>query len=273
MLSRLNPTSGSFTGVCPDEDHDAPLMGQLIYTPGKRSARITFLLPADDLDRPALNNLLESLAVQAGEWGAYHLLAEVDETSPALEPMRHSGFNIYAWQTIWQFSSPKEEHYKGIWQPSTSIDEIAIRNLYQSLVPPLVQGAEPYPEHNSERLVYREDDEIVAYTDAVYGPEGIYLLPTIHPGVKDLVAVLASLVSQQPSIPARPVYVVARSYQAWLESSLQRLDGAVAPRQALMVKHLVIPLRALKMARRSVVGKYVPEATVPLVQHSTINKN
>ena len=30
-----------------------------------------------------------------------------------------------------------------LWQPATSVDEMMIRNLYQSLVPPLVQSAEP----------------------------------------------------------------------------------------------------------------------------------
>ena len=37
-----------------------------------------------DSDSPNLAALLETLAVRAGEWGAFHLVAEIDETSPCL---------------------------------------------------------------------------------------------------------------------------------------------------------------------------------------------
>jgi hypothetical protein len=122
-------------------------------------------------------------------------------------------------------------------------------------------------------MVYRQEDDILAYAEIIHGPQGIYLQPVVHPAVKDLDNVLASLVAQQPGTPARPIYLAARSYQAWLESPLYRLNAQVTPRQALLVKHLAVTQRAGLLIRHPVTEKYKPEATVPMVQHSQIYKN
>ena len=53
------------------------------------------------MDNPALPALIENLTVQAGSWGALHVLAELDETSPAFVPLRKAGFSVYAWQRMW----------------------------------------------------------------------------------------------------------------------------------------------------------------------------
>lgn len=273
ILTHLDPTRGIFTGVCPSSNGQPTLIGQTIYPAGERSARISFLLPADRLESPSLSGLLDGLAEVAGGWGAFHLLAEVEESSPALDPIRDNGFNIYAWQSIWRFppdgSFPRSER----WQPATPLDEVAIRSLYQLLVPPLVQSAEPIPAHSVQRLVYRERGEIQAYADAVHGPHGTYLQPVVHPAVEELDAMLGDLLARQPALPQRPVYVAARSYQAWLEPSLQRLRGESSPRQALLVKHLAVAQRAAMVARQPAREIYNPEATVPLIQHSTIHDN
>ncbi|HEX7975529.1 MAG TPA: hypothetical protein VF498_14060, partial [Anaerolineales bacterium] len=173
--------------------------------------------------------------------GAYHLLAELEERHPAFEGLRRSGFSVYGWQRVWQFPSPVEPRGNelAMWRPARSVDEVAVRSLYQSLVPPLVQAAEPLSEHVSKGLLYRQGDEPIAYVEGVYGPRGIYLYPIIHPGVENVSELLADLLHNLPLRLGRPVYLSVRSYQAWLETSLQQLDGQFAPRQALMVKHLV----------------------------------
>ena len=75
------------------------------YTAGDRSAHIVFLMPDEGLNQPELAGLLENLAVQAGQWGAFHLLAEVEENSCAMDGLRRSGFSVYAWQRIWKFAA------------------------------------------------------------------------------------------------------------------------------------------------------------------------
>lgn len=252
------------------------LIGQMQYAVGERSARVVFLMPSDALDQPGLSHLLDNLAAQAGAWGAFHLLAEVEEGSCALEGMRRSGFSVYAWQRIWQFRSTLEHQKNGSprWQPASSIDENAIRNLYQSLVPPLVQSAEPLTSRRLQGWVYRQEGEILAYMEGVYGPHGVYLQPLIHPAVENVSQVIADLLVRQPGLLNRPVYMAIRSYQAWLETIVRDLECQVGPRQALMVKHLVVQQRAAALAaRHSVLEKYTVDPTVPMVNNSTVSRD
>ena len=278
LLSYLDPTRGSFTGVASGKNDAVALVGQMIYVPGQRSANISFLLPGDDLDHPSLPDLIESLAVQAGSWGASHLLAEVEESSPAFDPVRNSGFSVYGWQTIWQLPAPAPSgsaapRPNGPWQLAVASDDTHTRTLYQQLVPLLVQAAEPYSPGKGPRLVYRDGDEILAYAEATVGPQGIFVQPVIHPAVRDVEPLLEGLAAQLPFAGTRPVYIAVRSYHGWVESSLHHLKSLPAPRQALLVKHLAVFQRATLLARKPAREAYNTEASVPLVTHSTIHKN
>ena len=275
MLARLHPSIETFTAICPPNNGHPAIIGQMQFASGERSAHLTYLMPNDALGSENLTFLLETMASQAGSWGALHLLAEIDETSSALDRMRHSGFSVYAWQRIWQFKTPLENHKaeSNLWQPATSIDEIPIRNLYQLLVPPLVQSAEPLNSRRLQGWVYRQDQEIMAYVEGIYGPHGIYLHPLIHPALENVSQVVAGLLARQPGLLNRAVYMPIRSYQAWLETVVRDLECQVGPRQALMVKHLVIQQRVSALAaRHSVLEKYTTEPTVPLVPNSTITR-
>lgn len=282
FLSRLSPSVGFYTCVATPRDSGDPLIGQVQYASGERSARIAFLMPDESLSQPEIGDLVESMAIQAGAWGAFHLLAEVEENSCAMEGLRRSGFSVYAWQRIWKYTPPPKRSSNGKsgaangnsrWQPASSVDEIMIRNLYQSLVPPLVQSAEPLSAQRMLGWVHRQGDEILAYVEGIYGPQGIYLQPLVHPGVEDIVPALANLLTYQRAQVGRPVYIAVRSYQAWLEPVMRDLEFQVGPRQALMVKHLVLQQRAaLQSSRHSVLEKYTAEPTAPMIHNSTIQK-
>lgn len=286
LLARLNPAVGSYTGIYTSSGgKPGPLIGHMQHTYGDRSARILFLMPEHNLNQPGIERLLEHLAVQAGAWGAFHLLAEIEETNCALEGLRRSGFAVYAWQRIWKFAPNGESGQNGasssngggrentlLWKPVTPVDEVSVRNLYQSLVPPLAQSAEPLTTRRLPGWVYRQDGEILAYVEGVYGPTGIYLQPLIHPAVENISHVLSSLLLRQPGLLNRPVFLSIRSYQAWLETVLRDLECQVGPRQALMVKHLVLHQRDILPMRHLVLDKYKTEPTIPtapLVNHST----
>jgi hypothetical protein len=281
LLARLNPSVGSYTGICYSANGNTPMVGHMRYPAGSRSARILFLMPEEGLNQPGLTDLLEHLAAQAGAWGAFHLLAEIDESSLALEGLRRSGFSVYAWQHIWKYTTSSENSSlngssnasardgSAGWTPAASIDEIGIRNLYQSLVPPLVQSAEPLPAGRLAGWVYRQEGEILAYVEGVYGPQGTYMQPLIHPAVENVSQVLASLLVRQPTLLGRPVFLAIRSYQAWLETIVRDLEFQVAPRQALMVKHLVLHQRDVVPVRHAVLEKYSTEPTAPMIQNST----
>jgi hypothetical protein len=285
LLSRLNPTVGNYTCITPPSNASTPIIGHMQYTAGDRSARLVFLMPEDGLNQPSLIHLLEHMAVQAGEWGAFHLLAEIDENSCAMEGLRRSGFSVYALQRIWRNVAPPQGpsangHSNGSsksgdspWKPAATIDEIMIRNLYQSLVPPLVQSAEPLTSRKPSGWVYRQEGEILAYVEGVYGPQGIYLQPLIHPAVENVSQVLSTLILRQPNQPGRPIYLSIRSYQAWLETVVRDLEFQVGPRQALMVKHLVLHQRVAVQASHSVLEKFKAEPTVPMVHNSTVSRD
>ena len=286
LLQRLNPAVGSYTGITTSASGATPIIGHMQHTFGDRSARIVFLMPESGLNQPVLYDLLESMAVQAGSWGAFHLLAEIEENGCALEGLRRSGFAVYAWQRIWKFFHNGDNNHGGaangngknstsLWKPASSIDEVSVRNLYQALVPPLVQSAEPLTTRKLSGWVYRQDNEILAYVEGQSGPHGIYLQPLIHPAVENISQVLSSLLLHQPGRQSRPVFLAIRSYQAWLEPVVRDLECQVGPRQALLVKHLVMHQRDIVPARHMVLEKYSSEpvvSSVPIVNNSSISK-
>ena len=246
MLAHMRPESGSFTGVVPSSNAEPPLIGQMIYASGERSAHLTFMAPDNASQASGLPSLFEGLASQAGQWGAFNLLAEVEELSPIFENLRRSGFCVYAWQRIWQLPplGSGEGRPPNHWRPALPVDEFAIRSLYQSLVPPLVQSAEPLSPRTPQGLVYHQEGEVLAYAEGIRGPRGIYLQPVIHPGADCVPELLDDLPYALPiHFFGRPVYYAIRSYQAWLESALEKMGARVTPRQALFVKHLMSPQR------------------------------
>jgi hypothetical protein len=266
-LAQLRPTRGNFTGVASGDDGRPSLFGQMNYTAGNRSARLAFVAPGREAASPLLTGLLEGLAYQAGEWGAFHLLGEVDELSPAFEALRKSGFSVYAWQRIWKVKpAPADGNPQSAWQPVSATDEIAVRSLYQNLVPPLVQSAEPLPNRRLRGLAYRHKQEIMGYADWVQGPRGLFLHPVVHPDLTEHSELLRSLVHSLP-LMGRPVYLAVRSYQSWLETALADLPAESSPRHALLVKHLATLQRVPLSARLGVEARSSEVPTASMVNH------
>jgi hypothetical protein len=263
-LAQLHPARGTFTSVAQDDGKGPALIGQMTYSAGNRSARLAFVAPGSAATSPALANLLEGLAWQAGDWGAFHLLGEVDELSLMFEALRRTGFAVYAWQRIWRLEVPTVgKREPSAWQPVLPVDEPAIRSLFQNLVPPLVQSAEPLPNRRLRGLVYRQNGEIIGYVDGVQGPYGVFLHPVIHPDLSNACDLVQSLVRSQQR-PGRSVYLAIRSYQSWLEPTLADLPAESTGRHALLVKHLAtlqrVPLTArLGVEKRS---SEVPTASI-----------
>lgn len=268
MLTSMNLGRGVYMSVYRSDNGVPDLIGQMRYTPGDRSARMAFIAPEPECDTPSVNALIEYFAGLAGRQGAFHLLAELDEHHPALAYLRRSGFSVFSWQRIWKF--PAETATGGmpnLWKPARNGDEIAVRSLYHSLVPPLVQAAEPFHSRMNKGLVYRHEGEVLAHAAGVYGPRGIYLYPLIHPAVENVGEILADLLQQLPSRMGRPLYLSVRSYQAWLETTLQQIDGETLPRQALLVKHLVQAQRVEVPARLGVLENRQAEPTATIATH------
>jgi hypothetical protein len=252
------------------------MIGQIHFNQGERSARLDFIAPEKAAGTMGMTALLEALSKEAGEWGAFFLLAEIEEHCPAFESLRRASFSVYAWQRIWKLPTQPiiENDTRRKWQVAGSEQEIAVRNLFQALVPPLVQSAEQLTSLDSRSLVYMQDGEALAYLEGSQGPQGIYLQPIIHPSVENVDDLIKEIPSHLPRLNNRPVYLAVRSYQSWLEPALEDMAAQVSPRQAVMVKHLanVQPVAMPAAARMTVLENRHPEPSAPIVQNFSTDK-
>jgi hypothetical protein len=233
FLSYFNPARHLYTAI--NQENGDTLLGGVIKTNGDAFARLVYIAPASQLTHPMLPGLIEHLSAEAGRWGAFHVLAEIDENSQAFTPLRKAGFSVYAWQRIWDVSHITPVEGAGIWFPVRSVEVAAVQSLYHQIVPALLQPVEPAPKRAGGLF---STAGARCYVQLAYGMQGIVLTPLIHPDAGDVAQKLASLLKELPNRRGRPVYLCVRSYQAWLEPVLEELGGKAAPRQAVMVKHL-----------------------------------
>lgn len=233
VMAYVNPRRHIYSAISTDDS--AIVLGGIIHTHGETFAKLLYLTPDSQMSHPALPALIENLSAEAGKWGAFHVLAEVDETSEAFVPLRAAGFSVYAWQRMWDVSALNAGNPATRWLRMESINLPAIQNLYHQIVPPLLQPVEPMPRR-AVGLICNEGAS--CYVSASSGMAGIVLTPLIHPETRDVGTKLISLVHHLPNRGGRPVYLCVRSYQAWLEPALEDLGAQVGERQAVMVKHL-----------------------------------
>lgn len=245
LLAYVNPARHLYAALANKDG--AALMGGIIHTRGETFAKLLYLAPSSRLDDPNLPALIEHLAAQAGEWQAYHVIAEVDETSEVFSALRKAGFSVYAWQRVWDISGVGEtgSGSGAAWRRVQSIDLPAIQSLHYQIVPQLLHPVEPAP-NRPNGLIHPGRR---CFANVNYGVYGVVLTPLILPDEGGVSEKLASLVSQLPDRRGRSVYLNVRSYQAWLEPALEDLGAKAAPRQAVMVKHLARLVKETQAAR------------------------
>ncbi len=267
LLSYLAPAFGILTVVSNGDKTDPSVIGQIMYNAGSQYAHLTFLTPVEGLESVALPALLDYLASVAGELGSFRLLADVDERSPAFDALRKSGFAVYTRQRIWQETRQPEdgEQLEG-WRSATNQDLIAIRSLYNNLVPGLVQQVEPYTAQTPHGLVYYQGEDLLAYVELKYGHRGIWVQPFVHPDAEDIVDWFLNLAQNLPNRRSRPIYLCVRSYQAWLEQYFEELGAEAGPRQAVMVKHMAVAQKAARAYGLPALESGHAEVTAPIVR-------
>jgi len=233
LMAYVNPRRHVYSAVC--TENGAVMVGGVIHSHGESYARMLYLAPASGLDHPGLPALVENLSVEAGNWGAFHILAELDELSPAFTPLRRAGFVVYAGQRMWDVTPAEGGKADRPWPRAESEHLPAVQNLYHQIVPPLLQPIEPMPRR---AVGFICGDRGICYATTYRGLNGIVIFPLMHPDATDVAAKLQALIQNLPNRAGRPVYVCVRTYQAWLEHFLEDLGAKPGPQQAVMVKHL-----------------------------------
>jgi len=257
LFSYVNPARHIYSAIVNGEEES--VLGGIIHSHDEPFAKLLFVAPSSQLDHPDLPALIENLSAQAGAWGAFHVLAEVDETSDAFVALRKAGFSVYAWQRMWDVSEIAEAGRSSPWMRVKPVDVPSVQNLYYQIVPPLLQPVEPQPKNG---LAWMCNEGVKCYVSAAQGVYGIVLSPLIHPEATDVSTKLASLISNLPERRNRPVYLCVRSYQAWLEPVLADLGARGAARQAVMVKHLARMLKDAQTATTVPTGVSVQPSRV-----------
>src|SRR5512146_2418060 len=190
LFAYVNPARHIYSAIANGEDDC--VLGGVIHSRDETFAKLLYLAPSSQLDHPDLPALLESLSAQAGAWGAFHVLAEVDETSDAFVALRRAGFSVYAWQRMWDVSAIAEAGRSFAWTRVKSVDVPSVQSLYYQIVPPLLQPVEPAPKRPSGWIC---NEGVKCYVSATQGVYGVVLTPLIHPEATDVSAKLVSLIS------------------------------------------------------------------------------
>jgi hypothetical protein len=245
LITFLGPSTRIFTFRC-DNDSPAgkPLIGQVTYLTGAPYSRLSYLAPEDAVDQPELSALSDYIAIQIGSYGAFHILADVTESSQVFMMLHRAGFAIYARQRVWRLDGdPSGVANPVSWRACKSIDELGVRSLYCNVVPGLVQQVEPLPKKDLKGVVHYQDGNLLAFVELKYGRNGVWVQPFVHPDVEGFDRRLVQLLRNLPGRHNRPLYVCVRSYQSWLESAIQAMGAQPGPQQAVMVRHLAVSRR------------------------------
>lgn len=245
LITFFGPSVRIFTYRCENiSQAGKPLIGQVTYLMGASYARLTFLAPDDAMEQPELAALSDYMAVQMGGHGAFHILADVDESNQVYQLLHRTGFAIYARQRIWRLDGqPIGEANPAPWRASRSRDAIGVRSLYCNVVPGLVQQVEPLPKKDLKGVVYYQNGELLAFVELKYGRNGIWVQPFVHPDAEGFDRHLVHLLQDLPGRRERPLYICVRSYQSWLEIAIEAMGAQPGPQQAVMVRHLTVSRR------------------------------
>jgi hypothetical protein len=265
LFSYLAPSMGVYTCISEGSEHSSNAMGQFIHPSGSPLCHLTFLSPDEGLENGLACTLVEFMMTLSGKRGALRVLADVDERTSTFEALRKCGFAIYTRQRIWKVTAEKKNVAKNSnWHVATDRDGIPVRTLYNNLVPGMVQQIEPFPTLRPHGMVCYHQGELIGYVEIKNGHRGIWAQPFFHPDAQDSAGILAGFLGLIASRWFRPIYICIRSYQSWLEPAIEEIGAIVSPRQAVMVRQLVVQQKVVRQFAIPNLDSGQTEMTAPI---------
>ena len=276
ILASMMPHTSRHTLVARAQRQHA--IGQFYMTPDGDHAQLVYLAPHLDVDADdsAWLLILDAMVKQAGKRGAHTLRAELDETSPLFETLRHSGFAVYARQFMYMHQAHQQLDRSDELdlQPTDDSDASQVLMIFSRTVPSLLQQVGILPDNHG--YLYRENGQVMGYVNVAQGREGIYLMPYMDHrlGAEQVAKVITTVASLVPYAGKRPLTVRVRRHQGWFGSALEDIGFERVAQQAVMVRHIAAGIHSPAFAplkTRMVNGKIqhkterVPEISIETV--------
>jgi hypothetical protein len=265
LLARMSPSHSAITYVC-DSKESPNLYAQVINRQFAEGGQFSFVVGDPRSDPGNMIELLEKIIQSAGEWGVFHLLADLPEGEPFREAFVRAGFRVWAHQRVYRLSQKDgncdlaADNPKYEWRTWTHADMRAMQQLYHLVIPGLFQNIEPLTRRARLGMVaYDEKGSLLGYADLDSGPKGVWMQPVIDPNVSNP-QLLRELLAKLPEVFGRPIYLAARSYQPWTQNMAEQLGSVEVSSQTLLVRYLARPKLAYEPERDFVFESAVPNA-------------
>ncbi|MCW5875305.1 MAG: hypothetical protein KIS85_00355 [Anaerolineales bacterium] len=242
LFSPLSPLTGIYTYTCEKTAKSEQLFAQVLHPEDSGAAYCLFLAPAKAVNAWAVSELFDGMIAHLGNQGVHHLVAEADENHQVVSLLRKNGFSIYTRQRVWRLTSSPARKGKSAWRPMGERDQLAANLLHKAVVPGQVLQMELQPALPRDGFVYHRQGELVAFAEVEEGSRGIWVQPFVHPDAEPFDQPLAELLSRLGPKRGKPVYVVLRAYQDWLQGPLREMGARPGPRQVVMVRRTNLPL-------------------------------
>jgi hypothetical protein len=230
-------------------------------------------LHADPGEDSVAADLLEQIAACAGSHAARRVFLEAPSGGRGHDVARRAAFERFTSSELYMLSPGFKVERTDLFEarPRLRADEQTVFQLYMAAVPAPVRAAEAmtleewgalYPGRkrwqpsfagSRQQYVLELGTSIVGWLEVIFGQRSQFMELLVHPRYEDAADRLLRYAVLQVS-PKAPVYIVAREYQPYLTSALQRAGFHLAAQHELFVKLLAARVREPRLVTAKVVG-------------------
>lgn len=221
-------------------------LGLLHFLGNDQHARLAYVSPA--LDHGGAESLwldlLDGLAVMAGQRGNVTILAEVNADAREFETLRRAGFAAYTRQTLWERPPGPVDPPQHPLRRARPYEETTLLSIYGAVVPGLIKRVEPPPTRADAVYVLPGRDGLDGMVAVFQGGQAALIEPYLCPDVTVGTAALIHAGLAAVDAEKRTVYCRAREYMGDLGAVLPGLGFVQRTAQAAMFRHTAARIAA-----------------------------